>query len=773
MIISRRALLGGMSMFPLAAGLTGCAARAMGSPVVDAQSHAVGPHPNWNGTLDSGSGTPTQTSRAGYTAKVIAGWMTVPHQRVNSGLHSIRVKAVGRKEGGDVTVVFKGDIPDTPVSKPQLVFVTDPVSGKTHPEYVYEIKLDIGAFTAKRPNVNRVRIYADCRSSDPTICHRVLGIEDIPVGPNIPITGPFNPTFNPGAETTFGARGAANGQYGRDWDPAYIAYPESAAGDGAPTGTFYYEFSSDGRPASYGGASLVGWANAVAAAKGALAAGKTAGHLRCISPGLIECQDVTNGDGTPTRGYITVTHVPGAYFGRTAMPDQTPGGGSWNWKCGLRRVEWRGVTFDNANLGSIACSNGAPHWAHAVTWKDSLGRDRLVNGQPPPARGFVGTNTLSNPSYYTDNYFENGNSPFFAGAILDLNNTSNQTYGDMHTGNKVVHSAYDGVNTAAWFTTKRNAITFSGAVAATVKKTTSNSNYGNAILTLIINGVTTDIYLQELASQADLTAAGGTYKAWSWQDIATIATAKGATAVVNDTIGIQARFMDPFGPVSFSNASPLTIQSYVDVHADWYQTGLVENVIIANCVDGGGLSSQYSGALFMGGERDHLVENVIIDASHSTGGGPGSATGAEHVIWRNITVTGNPGISVGGAAGAHAGSETWNDDHSQLANCLFESFDFTASGRNGDGPAIVNNYASKGTFGGSGASGNFKGGNFADQLIDAIGRDYRPAGLAASHLVATLVDCPYDIFGNPRAPVDCAGAVAGRLTAKPNLPIFA
>src|SRR5450432_3238781 len=84
-MISRRNLLTGLSLLPLAGGIAGCAARASSLAAAPPQAPAapipvVGPGVRWNGTPLSGGTPPSDPVRT--TAKPAAHWLQPPGQRL-------------------------------------------------------------------------------------------------------------------------------------------------------------------------------------------------------------------------------------------------------------------------------------------------------------------------------------------------------------------------------------------------------------------------------------------------------------------------------------------------------------------------------------------------------------------------------------------------------------------------------------------------------------------------------------------------------------------
>jgi hypothetical protein len=682
-----------------------------------ASSQIAGPASGWNGTGGSGGAAPTQNSRV--NAQITAAYTVVPYQRVNSGLFSLRVKA-----DPATSVTFSGDCVTTTVTTPKLVSVPKVNGGARH-EYVYEILLDVAAFIAKNGSVNTAWIYANCQSTDPNMCNRVLG--------------PF------------------------------IFYPESAANDGAANGIFTATFSLPG-----GGGTYTSITSALDAAKTAILGGKTGAVLTCIQTGTYTPGSGQAGSyGTPARGYCVVTAQAGVTctIARTSIADYNDQG-SWGWASGINGTEWRGsgIVFDNSYFSVTLSQNvsNRPDWFNGCKWTDSLGRDRLWNGQAHPGRGPEGTNSTSFRSYYTDCYFENGTSPFIASSgLLDLGNSSNTTYGDLHSGANVVHAAFDTNSDSGWFRTTSNAITiqYSGANTATIEKNVAGSNGGigaNNTVVLRENGtVVATLTPQKFPNQANIPS--NLY--WSWAEMASCINAlPNWTATVNDVTGRQARYN--YGAVGASGlnvnywnatdckTTAFVMRSIIDIHGDWYQTGQPGNVIISNCV-AAGLTNNYSGNLFMGTEIDSIIENNIIIASAANGI---AAAGA------NLRVRNN---TIGNVVG---GTSSGLTSYSEFSNNALESFGGPANNL----PSVRNNYYTAGTIPtGTNTTGNFTGGVWASQFVNRAGNvvDMRPQSTLLSTLVTTLASCPYDIMGNLRSASDCAGAVSKNQTTATVFPM--
>ena len=676
-------------------------------------SAAIGPAAAWNGTGGSGGSAPTQNTRT--VAQITAAFTVVPGQRVNEGTFSLRVKA----DPADLGVTFSGDCVTTTVTTPKLVFVPT-VHGTTRHEYVYEILLDINAFLAKSASTNTAWIYANCQSSDPNMCNRVLG--------------PF------------------------------ILYPESSANDGTATGVWSKTFSLGGVAADYTSLSA-----AITACSTALAGGKTAALLTCVETGAYTATNL--GTNTmPARGYATITHAPGVTctIGRTSVSnynDET----TWWWTPGLRGVEFRGsgIVFDNAYYSFERWSNSVGSkgiWYNGCRWTDSLGRDRLWNGQSHPGRGPSGANIGVVLAYFTDTIFEDGVSPHLRSAAgsLCIGVQSDSTYGDLYTTVPLVTSTYDTNSDSGWFRSTPNAITiqYSGANTATIEKNSAGANGGygaNNTVVLRENGtIVATLTPQQYASQANTP----TNLYWSWAEMATCINAlSGWTATVNDTTGRQARYS--YGAVGASGlnanywnatdckTSAFVMRSLVDVHGDWYQSNVAGNVIIANCVVTGA-TNDYNCVLFLGNEIDTLVENFIGNASYASATVFSAAS--THFRMRHCTLGQGSGLTI------NAG---WNSAYSQIANIAIN----TVGSSSPNNPAIINNYTAAGSFGaGTGTTGNFTGSTWALQFEDTSGsvNDFRPRAASAvkTTLVSNLASCPYDIMGNLRSATDCAGAVS-------------
>lgn len=732
-MLSRRSLVGGISALPFTVSLTACAARATGVAAApngagSATSAQVGPHPNWNGKSNSGAGAPNADGNR-TVAKVIAAFTMPSFQRVNSGLFSVRVKADA--SGGINNVRFFGDCASTTVTNPKLVSVMT-VHGTTRHEYVYEILLDIDSFISRNASDNTVNIYAECTATDSA------NITTRTIGP-------------------------------------LVVYPERASRNDTANGVHIGYFSLDGRPGPDGNPSSIGIVDALAAARTAILGGKTAAVLTCIQTGqYVPGSGHADSYATPARGYCVVTTQPGitCTIGRNSIPDLN-NSASWAWASSINGVEWRGsgIVFDNAYFSVTLSQNSSdrPDWFNGCKWIDSLGRDRLWNGQPHPGRGPEGTTTTIFRSYYTDCYFENGSSPFLASpGLLDIGNRSNWTFGDLHSGGAFVHSAHDTNSSSAWFRTALDEIrlTYSGPGTASIAKSGYGGPNANSSgdITVVVNNVPYTLKPKRFPNEANISD----LSFWSFEDLSaclnSIPGIKSTTLSSNS--GRQARYnyapqaigatTNGWQPTEVSSRAPFTIKSFIDIHGDWYQSGLPGNVIIANCIVSG-TNNDFSGMLFMGNEIDSLVENNIFNAQFSS---PCGWNGA-HLIYRNNNFGMGPGML----------GQVNSSSYSQFSNNAVNSMGSLMN----NSPQRRNNYTAdtSGSFTGTNTIGNFRGGTYDSQFMNPAGdvNDFRPFRNLLATLVPTLAGCPYDILGNLRSAVDCAGAVSKNQATAPKWPM--
>jgi hypothetical protein len=179
-MISRRSLLTGLSILPLAGGIAGCAARASTSgantaggnsasgsaPVLGGPIPVVSPGARWNGTALSGGTPPTNPTR--MTAKPAVQWWTKQNTRFGDG-NNLLVGVDAAALGGVAYVDFWVEGTVQRVTAPTVFSDTD-VNGNTRLRYGWWTYINLAACLAQTSNVTgALNIYATATPNDMTM----------------------------------------------------------------------------------------------------------------------------------------------------------------------------------------------------------------------------------------------------------------------------------------------------------------------------------------------------------------------------------------------------------------------------------------------------------------------------------------------------------------------------------------------------------------------------------------------------------------------------
>jgi hypothetical protein len=718
-MISRRNLLTGLSLLPLAGGIAGCAARATG--VVPAQAPAapipvVGPGANWNGAPLSGGAPPTDPVRT--TAKPAIHWLMPSDVRLVSDL-TLGVDADAH--GGIKQVDFWVEGQVQTVTTPSIYTDTD-ANGKSRSRYGYWITLNASAFKAIS-TTGEARLYATAVPNDATMQRRVIGYDAV---------------------------SGVDGNY-----PMHI-FPRAVANDWSKT------------------VRLDGSGDYTSIAAALTAAGAAAAEAPLITFAQTGFYEVTNA-GSPAnyangKGFCTFAASSGvtATLGRAAA--FTPGSpSSWTWTPGWDGIEFRGsgIVFDQKNWTTIT-QTAKPCWFNGCKFTNSIGtRDSFYwNGGQQSAGG------ASTPSYWDDVSLE-----YVSGGMQAQRYArgcqSRSTAGDIFSGTHYVCGTYVRDWNAEFFRAVLTSLSItynsaSGGSAATVS-CSGGADAAGKVLTLAVTGASGNnltLTLGQIATDtlSTIQSVADAINAWGHGWSATVQNNKGLMRA--SALGGES------GAVSATNAYNVTanIVGAFGIHADWWQgysgSSPRENVILRNnvCRDAVGANS----ALFNddanngGHSLDHVVKgNVWLGDYGATS--VGYATMSHYVFENNSH---EPWISRIQAAGA------------DTIYCSFKNNIVGGLDHGGlDAPWINNVYmipnGGAAINGGSNTGntnypnpGNNSSTNFRALFMDYTNGDVRPA--ASSLLLSNLKPTVniFDALGIPFAATDVVGARSGNSPAR-------
>ncbi|MBS0363170.1 MAG: hypothetical protein JSR98_17470, partial [Proteobacteria bacterium] len=489
-MISRRGLLGGLSLLPLAGGLEGCAARAAALAQAQASTQAaqsttttsipvVGPGSRWNGQALSGGAPPTNPTRT--SAKPAILWLVPSDLRM---VDNVIIGVDADANGGVKQVDFWVEGQVQTVTSPSIYTDTD-ANGKSRSRYGYWIALNASAFKIISAT-GEVRIFATAVPNNPAMQSRVIGYDAVS---------------------------------GFDGNYPMRVYPRTTAND------FTLTIGAGGTYATVDAA--------VAAAKTINSGAPAEAPLfQFVSTGFYELNSAASNYGGG-KGFATFVAKSGvtATLGRSASfsPTNTA---SWNWTPGWDGCEFRGsgIVFDQKNWALIAFTS-KPSWFNGCKFTNSIGTlfSYYWNGGQHPGYGGTGAN------YWDDVTTEHvSHQGALGGQRYVQRVASNQYLDDYVSGTHCVVGTY--VNSydisgfiANYQGTPIGSLKIAGPAGATVSKDAADAPNGH--LHLRVNGSeVTSIPLGFYASDnnATITALAAAINAFGSGWSATVQNARGA-----------------------------------------------------------------------------------------------------------------------------------------------------------------------------------------------------------------------------------------------------
>ena len=577
-MISRRSLLTGMSLLPLAGGIVGCAARASGlaantsasaansSAVASGPPPTVGPGPRWNGAPLSGGTPPADPVRT--TAKPAIHWLIPSDLRLVSNL-TMGVDADAN--GGVKQVDFWVEGQVQTVTAPSIYTDTD-ANGASRSRYGYWITLNASAFKIIS-TTGEARIYATAVPNDTTMQNRVIGYDLV-----------------------------NNGLY--DGNYPMSVFPRAVANDWSKT--VRLDGTGD-------------FTSLRAALDAARAAAPEAPLITITQTGFYELAS-TNA-ATPInyangKGFLTITHAPGviATCGRaSAFIPNNPG--SWPWFVGWSGVEFRGsgIVLDVRNWTTI--NSDGQNWGNGCKITNSIGtRDSYYwNGGPHPGiGGFI----------YVDDVYAEFIWGDFQQSRYAINTKIKQTGGDIFSGTHYVYGSYVRDYSSEFFRAAVPGLSITygnpgGHSAATVSKSGVDAAGGGGIV-LTVDGAPTTIPCGFYATDTNPTV----------QHVANAINALGSgwsATVLNGKGAFRASAMSNFSTTT-ALGTTVPVTAAFDIHGDWWQgysgANNRENVIIRNnvCRDAVNVNSALfnDDAVNGGYSLDHIVKGNVWLGGYGT-----------------------------------------------------------------------------------------------------------------------------------------------------------
>jgi hypothetical protein len=638
-MISRRQLLGGLSLLPVSGGLASCAARAMVAPPSSGGTAVppsyVAPAASWSGAAKSGgvpavfpAGNVAADPITRTTAKPAIHWVVPSGRRLTPAEDLIigvdadaggTTNAFGQRPLYGIKQVdfwVEGGVQS--VTVPQFLTWTE--NGVSKTAFGYFIKLRQSDFVGHL--TGEVRVFATAVPNDPTMQNRIIGFDLV-----------------------------SNGQY--DGNYPMSVFPRAAGPNPS------YPANDWTTTVAASGASFTTLRGAIDAA---VAANAEAPLILITQAGPYEL-DSAAASHAGGKGFMTITTSGNfqAVLRRQAKYFANDTSTLNQWRPGWEGIEFRGagIVFDQQNFTSILFDN-APAWFNGCKFTNSIGtRDTFYfNGNMHP--GF-GTPTMSYWDGATVEYQTSHSFPGTGVAVQRYVMNCNLHYmaSSLFSGTHYLHNVYVRDISTAWIRVSTPAITirYSGpAATATISKDVGDPGpSGTGTITVNIGGSVTTIPF------------GATYAS-------TVSTFDSLAVALNAIPGVTATTVNGRGPMTLrafnqvssfvqpiANADIKTAafspNCGLDSHASWWQayagsTAPIpnrENVIVRNTVtreygDLGG--AWFEMGVWSGGYTANHLQDVIIkgntcqmlfpDNSTGTGINIGSAE-LQHTVFENNT----------------------------------------------------------------------------------------------------------------------------------------
>lgn len=402
------------------------------------------------------------------------------------------------------------------------------------------------------------------------------------------------------------------------------------------------------------------------------------------------------------------------------------------------------ITFDMKNLSNIYHDGSARlNWFDGVTFFNSAGDFALVMGGPRPAAWLT-----REASWLTECTISGVRGPCL-GDNLVRGCTVFNSYGDVCTGsNCIVGSTFhnlDSISLASYL----DALTvqYTGAGASATLAISGNNDANNRVWTAVVGGATVGTF-----TVVNTTAGYTANTNYTVQNVVDwLNSLSGWTAtLVNNTrrasaCGSSTNKGYAMGATDVKT-TPLTVRSFFDLHADWYQQGTDENVAIADNL----VYQCRSQLIFFDKylQKDTLILNNCFGSMDGFGftqfGEPTSHMVVAHNSWSDQLVSLRPGTGYTA------------DSYCLLANNVTPTIVW-ADGVPDTDLVIANNHLFATGSNPSGGTGTTISGTASSMFVDALGGNFTPTGELLSNLKTSIVK--RDIGSRLRSTTAPAGAV--------------
>jgi hypothetical protein len=584
-VLTRRALLGGMSLLPVATDAKASVLlRLLGRPASAPPSAAqplVSPGAGWTGTALSGGTPPTDPTRT--TAKPAVQWLQASGQRLASNLV---IGADADALGGVAYVDFWVEGSAQRVTT-ATVYVDTDVNGKTRKRVGYWITLDVAGAAARHPG-GQIAVIATTTAKDGAMQTRTIGVTPADNAPNQP----------------------------------HSFYVDTVAND------FIKTIAASGAD----------YTSLKAALNAAQAAGAKSPLLTFTQTGAYELENGTWTSYTGGKGFCVITHAPGvtATLRVSSAPASTA---DWIKDLRYQGIEFRGsgIRIDKHNFVTLGGSfDTLPNRMNGATLTNSAGTSDTTyweKGQPPG--GFFQT-----ASYWEDSHVEYVRLALNV-QLMVIGCDQRDPRGDILSGTHNVQNAYFNTMDQSFFTMPINALTISSTVASSTFQRSGADGGGSLVLT-DANGTQTITFgansFSAMFNVSDVVAAINARTGWT-------ATLLDDTRAANHLVAGR---NGGSGTLTAVTSTAQTLTTSIDIHADVWQAynGATPrtNAIVRNIVVLGIAPNDGNEIFFLDSptpRQDLIFSGSVFGSTGTINGGattPWSDNSSSHVVMKNCSM---------------------------------------------------------------------------------------------------------------------------------------
>lgn len=454
---------------------------------------------------------------------------------------------------------------------------------------------------------------------------------------------------------------------------------------------------------------------------------KTAGaNNPCITITETAMYDLGPSTGTsPTyqgQGYCTIKASVPVTIGRAVFSTASDARTRYD---GMKFIG-PNITFDMQNLSNIYHDGSArKNWFDGITFYNSAGDFALVMGGPRQAAWLT-----REASWLTECTISGVRGPCL-GDELVRGCTVFNSYGDVCTGsNLVLGSTFYNLDSTSFASyMDMLSVQYIGAGSTATLAISGNNDDNNRVWTAKVNGTSVGTFTVQNTSAA--WTANTNYTIQNVVDWLNSLSGWSATLINNTRRATACGGSTNKGyamPDTNVKTAPLTVKSFFDLHADWYQQGTDENVVLADNTTYQCRSQLVFFDKYL--QKDTLIFNNCFGSIDGYGftqfGEPTSHMVVVHNSWSDQAVSLRPGTGYTA------------DSYCLLANNVTPTIVWADGTRDPD-LVITNNHLFTGGTNPSGGTNTTIGGTYLTSYTDSLAGDFTPIGVLLTNLKTPVV----------------------------------